>query len=134
MKTFLTKTEKGVLIEALPSDGVSKLKIGETYEVEIKLARNYLFHKKFFALVKLGSINTKLELPFDVYRKVMIMKAGYFKAYNTGKGIYYEADSIAFDQMTEEKFQEVYSRVLDKIIEDIGADKELFEKELSTFI
>ena len=135
MKLFLRNTEKG-LVPEYPEDfdEKKKLKIGVMYSVEIKKARNYEFHKKFFALIKVGHNNTKLNLPFDVYRKVMIMKAGYFKAYNTGKGVYYEAESIAFENMDEETFQDVYSRVLDQIILDIGATKEVIEKQLMPFI
>jgi len=106
----------------------------DVYEVEIKKTRNYKFHKKFYALIKVGFQNTKLDIPFDVYRKLKIMAAGYFKAYNTGKGIYYEADSISFANMDEDQFQEVYSRVLDKIIEEIGITKEIIEKELLGFL
>jgi len=135
MKLLLRNTATG-LVPEYPSDfdEKKKLKVGEVYSVEIKKARNYEFLKKFMAMVKVGHNNTKLELPFDVYRKVMIMKAGYFKAYNTGKGTYYEADSIAFENMDEETFQDVYNRVLDVIVKDIGATKEVIEKELLSFL
>jgi len=135
MKLLLRNTATG-LVPEYPSDfdEKKKLKVGEVYSVEIKKARNYEFLKKFMAMVKVGHNNTKLELPFDVYRKVMIMKAGYFKAYNTGKGVYYEADSIAFENMDEETFQDVYNRVLDVIVKDIGATKEVIEKELLSFL
>ena len=42
--------------------------------------------------------------------------------------------SISFAKMNEEQFQEVYQRVLDVIIEDIGADKETIEKQLMSFL
>jgi len=135
MKILVENTETG-FVPCYDSDyeAKKKYKIGERYWFEEKKARNYEFHKKFFALIKVGHNNTKLDLPFDVYRKVMIIKAGYFKAYNTGKGTYYEADSISFESMDEEKFQEVYSRVLDKIIEDIGTTKEIIEQQLLSFL
>jgi hypothetical protein len=135
MKILVENTATGfVPYDDFDLEEKKKFKIGEKYWFEVKKARNYLFHKKFFSLIKVGHDNTKLDLPFDVYRKVMIIKAGYFKAYNTGKGTYYEADSISFESMDEEKFQEVYSRVLDKIIEDIGTTKEIIEQQLLSFL
>jgi len=111
-----------------------KLKLDEIYEVEIKVARNYQFHKKFMALCKLGCANSKnVEMPFDVYRKYVTCKAGFFKAYHTPKGVFVEAESIAFNNMDEVKFAEVYSKVLDIVIADIGTTKEEIEKELMSF-
>ena len=115
-------------------DKIVKLKRDEVYRCEIKIARNYEFLKKFMAMVKIGHDATQMNLPFDVYREIMIMKAGFFRAYNTGKGVYYKAESIAFDKMSEERFQEVYNRVLDVIIQDVGVDKQTIEKELLGFI
>ena len=119
-----------------PSDILDKQKltIGKDYECDIKNPRNYEFHKKFFALINLGHHNTKLELPFDVYRKIMIMRAGYFTAYQTDKGTHYEADSISFGSKTEDEFQEIYSRVLDQIIKDIGLTSDEVEEELTNFM
>jgi hypothetical protein len=36
--------------------------------------------------------------------------------------------------MSQDQFEEVYSRVLDKIIEDIGTTKDVVEKQLINFI
>ena len=113
---------------------VKKLSPDSVYSVEIKKLRNVKFHNKFFALINLGYDNTKLDVPKEVYRKIMIMKAGYFDAYNTGKGTYFEAKSISFYSMEEDEFQELYSRVLDKIIEDLDVTKEWFTANLLPFI
>ena len=120
-------------VEQSDVDKIMKLKKADVYRCEIKLARNYEFHKKFFAMINVGHNATKLDLPFDVYRKVMTMKAGFFKAYKTDKGTYFEPDSISFGNMTEERFQEVYSRVLDVILQDTNLTKEVIEKELVNF-
>jgi len=135
MKLLLRNTIAG-LIPLYPSDydQKRKLKLGNDYEADIRNPRNIGFHKKFFALINVGHENTSLEMPFDTYRKYMIMKAGYFKSYTTPKGTYYEADSISFASMSQDQFEDVYSRVLDKIIEDIGATKEDIENQLVTFM
>ena len=49
------------------------------------------------------------------------------------KGVYVEPDSIAFENMDDIEFQEVYSKVLDFIIQDTGATKEDIEKNLLSF-
>ena len=95
MKILLQNTING-LVPLYPSDYDKKreLKLGETYEADIKRPRNIGHHKKFFALINLGWENTSLELPFEVYRKYIIMKAGYVVTYKTPKGVLYEAESI----------------------------------------
>lgn len=135
MKIWCRNTLSG-LIPLYPSDQdeKKKLKIGQDYECDIKNPRNYEFHKRFFALINLGHHNTSMELPMDVYRKIMTMRAGYFTSYNTGKGIHYEAESISFGSKTQDEFQEIYSRVLDEIIKDIGATSEEIERELINFM
>lgn len=135
MKLLLLNTISG-LIPLFPSDysEKKKLTLGETYEADIKHPRNYEFLKKFMALINVGCENSKLQMPAETYRKYMTIKAGYFHAYQTQKGIYYEAMSLSFASMDEGTFQEVYSRVLDKIIEDIGCTSEEIEKQLISFM
>ena len=135
MKLLLRNTLQG-LNPIYPSDfdQKRKLKLGVEYEADIKLPRNYPFLKKFMALINLGCENSSLNMPAETYRKYMTIKAGFYNAYQTSKGVYYEAMSISFSSMEEEEFQDVYSRVLDKIIEDIGADKKDIEEMLIEFM
>jgi hypothetical protein len=135
MKIFLRNTLHG-LIPLYPNDmdEKRKLKIGHDYECEIKNPRNISFHRRFFALINLGHENTSLDMPFNVYRKYMIVKAGFFTAYQTPKGVYYDPNSISFASMSQDEFEEVYSRVLDKVIEDVGLDRESVEKQLINFM
>ena len=111
-----------------------KLKIGETYQVEVKRPRNYQFHKKFFALLNIGWENTDVEMPFDTYRRWVTMRAGFYKVYHTPKGELYEPESIAFSNMDEDTFSEVYERVLSIILKDTGADKPDVEMMLNDFL
>ena len=135
MKIYVKNTLNG-LIPLYPADLDEKkrLKLGQEYEVEIKHPRNSQFHRKFFALVNIGWENTDLDMPFEVYRKYILMKAGYFKIYQTPKGVLYEADSISFANMDQMQFEEVYSRVLDKIIADLDVDREDIEKVMINFL
>ena len=135
MKIYVKNTVNG-LLPMYPSDVTEKqkLSIGEVYEAEIRRPRNVLFHRKFFALVSIGHQNTQLEMPFETYRRYLIMKAGYFKAYATDKGTYFEAESISFASMEETTFEELYSRVLDVVIKDIKADEKTIEEQLINFM
>jgi len=135
MKLLLRNTISG-LVPLYPSDydEKRKLKLGEDYEAEIKNPRNVGFHRKFFALVNIGHENTHLDMPFETYRKYIIMKAGFFKSYQTPKGTFFEPDSISFSSMEQDQFEEVYSRVLDKVIEDIGVTKQDIETQLINFM
>ena len=134
MKLLLRNTLSG-LQPLYPSDydNKRKLKLGVDYECEIRNPRNIKFHRLFFALVNLGHENTDLDMPFETYRKYILMKAGYFKTYQTPKGVFYEADSISFASMEQDVFEEVYSRVLDVIIKEIGSTKEEVIKQLMDF-
>jgi len=134
MEIFVKNTLSG-LMPLYPSDfdEKRKLKIGETYKAKIVTPRNILFHKKFFALINLGHENTSLDMPFDAYRGYLIQKAGFFKAYATPKGTYFEPMSISFSKMNETEFSELYSRVVDVIIKDIGSTTEEIEQQLIDF-
>jgi hypothetical protein len=134
MKLMVRNTLSG-LVPLYPSDFEEKrkLKLNEDYEVEIKRPRNVLFHRKFFAMLKVGHENTQLEMPFDTYRRYVTMKAGFFKTYYTPKGVLYEAESIAFGNMDETTFEDVYSRVLNVVIKDIGVTAEDVEHEILNY-
>lgn len=136
MKILCENTKRG-LVPKYDSDLDEKKKLTEgwTYWCEIKKARNYQFHKKFFALCKIGCENSQnVDMPLDAYRKYATIKAGYFKTYVTPKGNFIEADSIAFENMSQEDFEQVYSAVLGFIINDTGATKEVIEHELISFL
>ena len=135
MEILCRNTLQG-LVPLYPSDfdNKRKLKLGHDYVCEVRNPRNIGFHKKFFAMLNIGHENTALDMPFDVYRKYMTVKAGFFTAYQTPKGVYYDPDSISFASMNQDEFEEVYSRVLDKVIEDIGSTKEEIEQQLINFM
>jgi hypothetical protein len=135
MDIYVKNTEQGLI--PLYEDDLEekkKLKIGEVYKVNVVKPRNYQFLKKFMALIKIGCENSKnVDMPVEVYRKYATMKAGFVDIYTTPKGKFADAQSIAFANMAEDEFQEVYNRVLDFIVEDTHADRDLIERELISF-
>lgn len=131
-----TDNPKAPLLPAYGSDWekLKKIPNGNLVKCEYIKGRNYKFLCKFMAMVRIGHENTKLDMPFDTYRKLMTMRAGFYKAYDTGKGTLFEAKSIAFDKMEEDKFEDVYSRVLDKVMDDVGLERSDIEAQLITFM
>ena len=136
MDLYLVKTTEGSFIPAYNSDRdtANKIKPGRVVECKITKKRNYLFLKKFMALIRLGHHNTDLDMPFTPYRHYITMKAGFYDTYDTGKGTMFEAKSIAFGKMTEDEFEEVYSRVLDVILESVDSTSRDVEAELLEFM
>src|SRR3990167_8342248 len=122
MKIYCQNTATGLVpLYDSDYDGKRKLKIGEVYSCEIKKERNYEFHKKFFALIKLGHENTKLEMPEDAYRAYVTMKAGFADVYDLPSGKKMALPkSISFSNMDGDEFQKLYNAVLTVIKKDIG--------------
>lgn len=106
-------------------DKKKRLKIGEVYNVDVKLYRNYEFHKKYFALINLAwEYMTEEQCKFfnnsvDSFRKTMEIAAGWFEPiYNVAKQEWLQAPkSIAFDKMSEEEFEQLYERVKDVLFQ-----------------
>ena len=87
------------------------------------------------ALCRIGCENSKqVEMPFKAYRNYVTIKAGYADIYKTPKGIFVQAKSVAFANMKQKEFEELYSRVLDVVIKDTGADREFIENNLLSFM
>jgi len=112
-----------------------KLKIGRIYRSDITEPRNIKFHRKFFSLIKLGHDNTKLEMPFEAYRALMLMKAGYVDVYELPDGKKMALpQSISFANMDNTKFEKAYYAVLNVVGKDIGVDNEALEAEVLNYL
>lgn len=135
MTIYLTKTTSGLKPEyGVDYDRFKKLKIGEVYKCDIKQERNYELLKKFFALCNLAFENQEKFISFDHYRKYLICKAGFYTAVETDNGTFIIPDSISFGSKDELEFREVYSKVLDVVIKEIGITSEQIEKEIINFM
>lgn len=122
MKINLQNTARG-LIPLYDDDYEEKrkLKIGEVYTAEIRLARNYQFHRKYFALIHCAweYQNEKVQEHFhnlkENFRKTIQIAAGHCDTYYSiaRKEWIEESKSISFEKMEEAEFQELYNRVKD---------------------
>lgn len=143
MKLNLQNTTRG-LIPCYDDDfdEKKKLKIGEIYQVEIKLYRNYDFHKKYFALINCSwEYLTEKQQEFiktkDNFRETLQIEAGWCKMYYSikRKDWFEESKSIAFDAMSEDEFETLYNAVKDVLFKTFlrNISEEEFMKNLINF-
>lgn len=109
---------------------VERWKLGQGVHADVRRMRNYLFHKKFFAMINLGFDAwepPELEhrgLPvgknFERFRKDCMIAAGFYEPVANLKGeVRAEAKSISFANMEEDEFEKVYSSVVDVLLERV---------------
>lgn len=113
-----------------------KLKIGETYSVEIKVVRNLDFHRKYFSLISYSweFLNEQETANFKTkenFRKYLEISAGHCEViYHPRLQEFVEVPkSISFSKMDNAAFNQLYDRVKDVILTIIGnrVSKEEFE-------
>ena len=104
-----------------------KLKIGQTYSVEVKVARNVDFHRKYFALISyawefLNEQETATFKSKDTFRKYLEISAGHCEViYHPRLQEFVEIPkSISFGKMDNTAFDGLYRRVKDVIFSIIG--------------
>jgi len=122
MKLFLLNTTEGLKpCYDDDFDEKKKLKIGKTYKVEIKEARNIDFHRKYFKLINLSweyqneGVRNHFKESVELFRKTVEISAGHCdKVYSIQRGEWIEVPkSISFEKMDATEFQELYERVKD---------------------
>lgn len=144
MKLQLLNTASG-LIPCYDEDydEKKKLKIGKTYEATIKLVRNPLFHRKYFALIKCAwEYLTESQQAFfkndqDVFRKTIEVSAGHCElCYSIERREWIEVPkSISFEKMDEAEFSSLYEKVKDVLFTIFlkSVNKDEFEQQLMYF-
>ena len=130
MKFFLCKHNNHFL-PATDDDEkkASKIGAGEIIKVTCTNQRNVRFHRKFFALIKIAWDN--LPEKFDGYfgtpedlRRELIILAGFYKEHKDFYGnVIKTPESMAFDKMDQEKFEQLYDKVLDLVCRLIGVER-----------
>lgn len=122
MDIYLMNTASGLIpCTDEDYDKKRKLKIGRIYKAKVTLTRNYEFHKKYFALINCAWAyqNERTVEHFhnsvDAFRKTVEIAAGHCDpVYNISLRTWTDVPkSIAFDNMDEASFQDLYDRVKD---------------------
>lgn len=150
MKIELIKNIGGSLTPAseMDEDKLKKIKNGTQMTVDIKVPRNYLFHKKVFAFFtfcfehwcanKTHWENLDTPDQFDAFRKELTKLAGFTVTTYTldGKGFNVEAKSLSFNSMSQDEFEACYSALINAAIKTVfnGVnDHEINNRLLSFF-
>lgn len=115
-------------------DDYQKLKLGWEGEVKFTQPRNYEYHKKFFGLIKLAYKMQEKYNNTDHYRSYMIIKAGFYTAYEMDGWTHKEADSISFAAMDQIQFEKLFSKMLDVVISELGSAKEDILEEVINYM
>lgn len=128
MKLLVVNTPRGLVPMGDDDyDEKKKLKLGETYSVEVKVVRNLDFHRKYFALISyawefLNEQETAAFRTKDGFRKSVEIAAGHYEPqYDlTTRSYIHVPKSISFGKMDNAAFSDLYRRVKDVIFSIIG--------------
>lgn len=143
MKLNLLNTHHGLVpITDEDYDEKKRLKLGTIYSAEIKVPRNYKFHKKFFALLNTAWVYLpeRTQNGFrsvDGFRQYLTVAAGHYDTFfsPSRKEFVEIPKSISFGSMSEEEFEELYEKVYQVIFSIIGkyVNEEEFKTNLANF-
>lgn len=144
MKILCIVTENG-LVPKYYSDREEfrSLKRNTDVLVEVGQKRNYEFHKKFFALLKLTYDNFPewLEDSLNVHsvedlRTRLKVDLGLYEVSHYGNQSVIIPKSIAFDKMDETEFEKFYRSSVNHILKNYlkGVNNEQIEEEIWKFL
>ena len=127
----------------LEAEKMQRFKSSEIYEIDIKLSRNVQYHRMCFSFFNhcfayWDSENEYIEerVSFDLFRKNMIVLAGYSDKYYTIDGaVRIEAKSISFSAMSQDEFEALYKALIRVAVSKIfvNCDIETEQKLLKFF-
>jgi hypothetical protein len=120
-------------VEQEAANFTRNLRLGESVRVTVTKVRNVQFHRKYFALINyafdcfepedveipqyLSQIGVVPEKNIDRFRKDLTILAGYYDATIRVNGeIRLEAKSIAFGNMDEDTFNDLYQKTIDVVL------------------
>jgi hypothetical protein len=143
MKINMIK-QRGVLFpESDYDDEVFKNVREGSCEVNIKVSRNPQFHRKVMAFFHFCFSHWKSDREFmdepgqfDVFRKHLTVIAGYYNKYYTIKNeVRIEAKSIAYSNMSQDEFTQLYGALIGAAMKTIfkGCDEDTENKLMRFF-
>lgn len=134
----MIKTPRGALVpaDAESAEALAKVKVGQGVKVTYTRTRNIKFHRKFFALLKLAYDawnppplmyrGKPIKTTFDQFRRQLTILAGYFEMVQSIQNpdrFQLVAKSISFASMSEDEFEQLYSSVLDVLLDRVFIDQ-----------
>ncbi len=145
MKVSFVKQPGGTLIPAndMESDRLTRFKTGEEYEVDIKLTINPAFRRKMFAFFqfcfaywKSDKVYQSESKQFDNFRKDLTILAGFYdETYNIHGDVRIDAKSLAYANMEDDEFEEVYKASITAAMEHVfnNADDSIYDQLVGFF-
>jgi hypothetical protein len=134
MEILMLKHPKGFLYPAdeLEAEKFRKFKVGVLIRTDIAQVRNALFHRKFFALLRVGFDafvppegeyrGMPVQKDFEQFREDCTIAAGfYIVTYRINGEMRIRAKSISFARMTPEDFERLYGQVANVLLQKILA-------------
>ena len=131
MELAIIKTIGGIApADPFSVEQIEKLKIGSVVRGEFSKMRDPIKHRRFFALLNIafdwwepGELESKHGIPqknFDRFRKDLVILAGHYEVVIRLDGsTVIEPKSISFGKMDDTEFDQLYSSVIDVIIQRI---------------
>ncbi len=111
------------------SDYEASKKIAVGSVVKATASRNWMFHKKAFALMNIGFNSQDKIASMEVYRKLLTIRAGFFDL----EGGYSLPHSLAFDKMSSEVFERWFNATLEVISQDTQTAPSIIQREIEGF-
>lgn len=134
MSFYLIKNKTGQYSPMDESDFEASRSVGIGTVVKATAPRNFKFHKKAFALLNLGFSNQSQYTQFEVYRKIVTIKSGFFdEAPGKDGHTYYIPQSLSYDTMSAETFEKWYSATLQVLSEQMDTKTETIRQEIDRF-
>jgi hypothetical protein len=132
MEILLIKHKEGFLYPSDEHEGekLKRFKVGAVIRCDVAQMRNYLFHRKFFALLNVGFDAFTPEMTeyqgwavqkdIDSFREEVIIAAGFYVVTATIKGtVRLRPKSIKFSRMDQATFERLYSQVANVLLEKV---------------
>lgn len=125
---MLMRTPGGIIIAADEQSRqvLERWPLGVGIRAVVTRARSLPFHRRFFAMLNLGFDAWEPQLEdgsvknFEAFREDVTILAGFFqRTVRVRGGIKLKAESISFANMKQDRFDKVYSRVADVILQRI---------------
>lgn len=143
MKIYCRVTDIG-LVPMYDSDydEKKKLRVGENVLCDISKPRNYEFHKKFFALIRLvlDNLPEHISDTFNIYSEEDMLDAlkvdlGLYNIVYVGGKQLVKVGSISFAKMDNTEFERFYNRSIDIVLNKYMNGTERFDliEEINRF-
>jgi hypothetical protein len=139
MEILLIKTPSGFMpADDEAQEQCKKFRLGSLARLDVVQMRNGAFFRKWWALVKLGYDyftdtcemqeykGHPIKPEFDRFRKDVTILAGFYRpVWNVNGEMRIEAESLAWANMTEERFEKLYSATIDVLLKKVFNGKRM---------